>query len=138
MRAPLFTSKQKKKKQPVPRADKYPGGLSNIPPYTKNQETHSGWCSRADVATENRWTVNGDYFYSMVMVHMVRKNFLIIVMIMIFSTPFSPPVFCIIDRSVATINSTGSGSQEGGGVGDPLLVERVSHGKPTDCKYTVV
>jgi hypothetical protein len=50
--------KEQKQKQPVPRADKNPGGLSNIPPYTKNRKTHSDWCSRADVATENRWTVN--------------------------------------------------------------------------------
>jgi hypothetical protein len=34
------------------------GGLSNIPPYTKNRKTHADLCSRADVATENRWTVN--------------------------------------------------------------------------------
>jgi hypothetical protein len=47
MRAPLFKFKQKERKkkkkqttnnkqqkQPVPRADKNPGGLSNIPPYT--------------------------------------------------------------------------------------------------------
>jgi hypothetical protein len=48
----------KKQKHSVPRADNNPGGLSNTPPFTYNRETHSDWCSRADVATENRWTVN--------------------------------------------------------------------------------
>jgi hypothetical protein len=45
--------KKKKQKQPMPRADKNPGGLSNIPLYTKNQKSHSDWCSKADDATEN-------------------------------------------------------------------------------------
>jgi hypothetical protein len=50
--------KNKKQTQSVPRADNNPGGLSNIPPYTYNRKTHSDLCSRADVATEIRWTVN--------------------------------------------------------------------------------
>jgi hypothetical protein len=37
---------------------KIPVGCQNILPYTKNPKTHSDWCSRADIATENRWTVN--------------------------------------------------------------------------------
>jgi hypothetical protein len=50
--------KNKEQKQSGPRADNNPGGLSNTPPYMYNRKTHSDWCSRADVATENRWTVN--------------------------------------------------------------------------------
>jgi hypothetical protein len=49
--------KAKKQKQSGQRADNNPRGLSNIPP-SYNRKTHSDWCSRADVATENRWTVN--------------------------------------------------------------------------------
>jgi hypothetical protein len=30
----VYIQKERKKKQPVPRADKKPGGLSNLPPYT--------------------------------------------------------------------------------------------------------
>jgi hypothetical protein len=33
--------KKKKQKQPGSGANKNPGGLSNIPPYTKNRKTHS-------------------------------------------------------------------------------------------------
>jgi hypothetical protein len=64
----IQTNETKKKtkiqKQFGPRADNNPAGLSNIPPY--NRKTHSDWCSRADVATENRWTVNMTSFNRLV------------------------------------------------------------------------
>jgi hypothetical protein len=57
---------------------KNPGQLSNILPYTENGKTHSDWCSRADDATENRWTVNMPSFNQVVhiifIVHTIRRG----------------------------------------------------------------
>jgi hypothetical protein len=54
----VYIQTKESKQKNTKRADNNPGGLSNFPPYTQNQKTYSGLGSRADVATENRWTVN--------------------------------------------------------------------------------
>jgi hypothetical protein len=86
VRHPEGICRQQKQKQQQPvhvQIKKNPGGLSNIPPYTKNRKTHSDWCSRADVATENRWTVNMPsfnrvvhiIFYWVSIVHTILPSF---------------------------------------------------------------